>query len=265
MNQYAIDGGQAGNERLHLLAQVMEPTTSRLLATIGLGPGMRCLDVGCGGGHVTRLMARLVGPDGWVVGSDMDRAILDLALQAADAAQLGNIQFRHADAADPQEEAAYDLVYARFVLSHLRAPEPCLAAMARSARPGGVIVIEDIDFSGSFCYPPSAAYARYLALYQEVVARRGGDPHIGPRLPGLLRQAGADGIHINVVQPAHMAGEGKLMAAVTMERIAEAVVAAGLAAEAEVARIIADLQAAAADPATVMSLPRVVQTWGARP
>jgi predicted O-methyltransferase YrrM len=264
MSDYAIAGGRAGNERLELLAQVMLPTTSHLLATIGLGAGMQCLDVGCGGGHVTRLMARGVGPHGRVVGIDLDRAILALAQHAADTVHLANIQFRHADAVDPQEDAAYDLVYARFILSHLREPETCLAAMVRACRPHGVIVIEDIDFSGSFCYPYCAAYARYTALYQEVVARKGGDPNIGPKLPGMLRQAGADEVQVNVVQPTHLEGEGKFMAAVTMEKIAGAVIAEGLATDADVAQVITGLHAAAADRATVMSLPRVVQTWGTR-
>jgi hypothetical protein len=57
-----------------------------------------------------------------------------------------------------------------------------------------LIVIEDIDFSGSFCHPSCAAYEKYIKLYQEVVYRRGGDPNIGPKLPGMLRQAGAEGI-----------------------------------------------------------------------
>jgi SAM-dependent methyltransferase len=264
MSDYAIAGGRAGNERLQLLAQVMLPTTSHLLTTIGLGPGMQCLDVGCGGGHVTLLMARVVGPHGGVVGLDLDRAILALAQHAADAGHLANVQFRHADAVDPQEDAAYDLVYARFVLSHLREPETCLAAMVRACRPQGVIVIGDIDFSGSFCHPYCAAYARYTALYQEVVARRGGDPNIGPKLPGMLHQAGADGVQVNVVQPTHLDGEGKFMAAVTMEKIAGAVIAEGLATDADVAEVITGLYAAAGDRATVMSLPRVVQTWGTR-
>ena len=264
MSHYVIAGGQAGNERLQLLAEVMLPTTSDLLTTVGLGPGMQCLDVGCGGGHVTLLMARLVGSQGLVVGTDMDDTILDLAQHAATAAHLNTIQFRHADAVDLQEEATYDLVYARFVLSHMRAPEQGLTAMVRACRPQGLIVIEDIDFSGSFCYPPCTAYARYTALYQAVVTRRGGDPNIGPRLPGMLREANMSGVQVNVVQPTHLDGVGKFMAAVTMEKIAAAVIAEELASPAEVAQVIMGLRAAAADRTTVLSLPRVVQTWGTR-
>jgi|SRR5262245_12313411 len=242
----------------------MLPTTAQLLNTVGLGTGMKCLDVGCGGGHVTIFMAHLVGPNGSVVGTDSDGAILALARQDAEAAKLDNVEFRHTDAAECPAEEEYDLVYARFVLTHLSEPEKCLAAMARACKSQGFIVLEDIDFTGNFCYPHCAAYEKYTELYQEVVYRRGGDPNIGRRLPGMLRQAGMQGVQVNVVQPTHMEGEGKKVSSITMERIASSVISEGLATVAEVEQVITGLNEAAADAATVMSFPRVFQTWGRR-
>ena len=84
--------------------------------------------------------------------------------------------------------------------------------MVQACAPGGTIVIEDTDFAGSFCYPTCAAYERYKELYQELVERRGGDSNIGPKLPAMLRRAGIQGVELNVIQPAHIHGEGKLMA-----------------------------------------------------
>src|SRR5262249_10791451 len=69
---YIIRGGQAGRERLRLLARVMWPTTRELFERVGVRPGMRCLDVGCGGGDLSLDLARLVGPRGSVVGIDLD-------------------------------------------------------------------------------------------------------------------------------------------------------------------------------------------------
>jgi len=98
MTGYTIHGGKEGKERLNLLAQVMLPTTSQLLNAVGINKGIRCLDVGCGGGHVTLLMARLVGPGGQVVGTDMDGEVIALAREDARTAKLDNVQFRRADA-----------------------------------------------------------------------------------------------------------------------------------------------------------------------
>jgi ubiquinone/menaquinone biosynthesis C-methylase UbiE len=264
MSPYVISGGKEGKERLKLLSQVLLPTTSQLLKTAGISEGMKCLDVGCGGGDVTLLMAKLVGPQGHVGGVDSDAAILALAWEDAEGQHLDQVEFRHVDASLCQEEDSYDLVYARFLLTHLSEPGRCLDAMVKACRPNGLIVVEDIDFAGSFCYPHCAAYQRYGELYQRVVHRRGGDPDIGPKLPGMLRRAGVNEIQVNVVQPTYIEGDGKLIASITMARIADAVISEGLSTEAEVEQVIAGLNDAAADTEFVMSLPRIFQTWGRR-
>jgi len=261
---YAIHGGLEGKKRLDLLARVMLPTTRQLLYRVGLIGGMQCLDVGCGGGHVTMLMAGMVGPEGRVIGTDTDKEILALAKKDAEAANVGNVEFQHVDACAFVWPGKFDLIYTRFLLSHLSEPEKCLAVMTEACRVEGMIVVEDTDFSGSFCYPGCAAYERYKELYQRIVLRRGGDSNIGPKLPAMLRKAGVRQIELNVVQPTHIGSEGKSMASMTMSRISDALLDDGLASAEEVKQILAGLDAAAADSETVMSLPRIFQVWGKR-
>jgi ubiquinone/menaquinone biosynthesis C-methylase UbiE len=263
-HQYAIRGGKEGKARLDLLARVMLPTTTQLLDCVGLTRGMKCLDVGCGGGHVALLMASKVGPEGRVIGTDTDGKILALARQDAEAANVANAEFQQVDACACLWDDEFDIVYSRFLLSHLNRPENCLAPMMEACHPGGMIVIEDTDFAGSFCYPTFAAYERYKELYQELVQRRGGDPNIGPKLPAMLRRAGIQRVELNVIQPAHIHGEGKLMAPLTMSRISDALTAEELATEGEVQQILTELNHAAADCETVVGLPRIFQVWGKR-
>jgi predicted O-methyltransferase YrrM len=263
-HQYAIRGGKEGKDRLDLLARVMLPTTVQLLDRVALSRGMKCLDAGCGGGHVALLMAGIVGPEGRVIGTDTDGEILALARKDAEVANVDNVEFQHVDAGACLWQEEFDLVYARFLLSHVSKPEDCLAAMVEACRPGGTIVIEDTDFSGSFCYPTCAAYERYKQLYQRVVQRRGGDSNIGPKLPAMSRSAGLQAIELNVIQPVHIRGEGKLMAPITMARISGALIAEGLATENEVQQILTELNKTAADCETVMSLPRIFQVWSER-
>jgi ubiquinone/menaquinone biosynthesis C-methylase UbiE len=263
-HRYAIRGGKEGKERLDLLARVMLPTTMELLDRAGLIRGMKCLDVGCGGGHVAISMARVVGPEGRVIGTDTDANILALARDDAEAAKITNVELQQQDACAFVWQEEFDVAYARFVLSHLSEPDICLAAMVQACVPGGTIVIEDTDFAGSFCHPTCAAYERYNELYQKLVQRRGGDPNIGPKLPAMLRRAGIQGIELNVIQPAHIHSEGKLMAPLTMSRISDALISEGLVSEGEVQRILTELNHAAADCETVISLPRIFQVWGKR-
>ena len=262
--RYAIRGGNEGKKRLDVLARVLLPTTTQLFDRVGLTEGMKCVDVGCGGGHVTILMARFVRPQGRVIGIDTDAEILALAKEDAKAARLRNVEFQQQDARACSWRDKFDVAYARFLISHLNEPENCLAAMLEACVPGGTIVIEDTDFAGSFCYPACAAYERYKELYQELVRRMGGDSNIGPRLPAMFRRAGIRDVEVNVIQPAHIRGEGKLMAPLTMSRISDALNAEGLVTQDEAQQIMRKLDAIAADSETVISLPRIFQVWSKR-
>jgi SAM-dependent methyltransferase len=259
---YVLRGGSAGRERLRILARVLWPTTETLLDRVGLREGTACLDVGCGGGDVTVEIARLVGPGGSVIGIDMDPTKIDTARREAAARRVPNVSFRVADATHGDVEGPFDVVYLRFLLTHLKQPESLLARLRPLVRPGGRIVVEDIDFRGHFCHPQNRAFQRYVELYTQVVRRRGCDPEIGPRLPSLLLEAGFGEVGMNVVQPAAFQGETKQIASLTMANIADAVVAEGLATAQEIAEIVGELDQAARDDRTVMSVARVVQSWG---
>lgn len=263
-HDYVLRGGDRGAERLSLLAAVKWPTTQPLLERVGLRPGLHCLDVGCGIGTVTLRMAEAVQPTGKVTGIDFDEHSLKLARRAAE--QLGlEVEFKAACASRLQDMSSYDLVFGRFLLTHLADAEQALAGMARAARPGGTVVVEDIEFTGHFSYPACSAFDRYVSLYQEVVRHKGGDPNIGPRLVGMFLDAGLTDVEVEVIQPTYRRGMGKQMAAVTMEHIREAVIGAGLASQDEINAVIAEISAFADDPRTLLSLPRIFQVWGKRP
>ena len=82
MGQYMLERGSKGAERLQLLSRILSPTTEALLLRAGLAPGWRCLDIGCGTGQVTILMAHRTSPDGLAVGLDPDEHFLDLGARS---------------------------------------------------------------------------------------------------------------------------------------------------------------------------------------
>jgi SAM-dependent methyltransferase len=266
-SRYIIRGGLAGRERLRVLARAMHPTTTALFDRVGIAPGARCLDVGCGGGDVTRELARRTLPGGSAVGIDVDGAKIEIARQEAAGGISGDVEYREADFLELELEAEYDAIYVRFVLTHMADPAAAVDRVARWLRAGGVLVVEDIDFTGAFCHPPSDAYDRYAELYTRTTQARGVDPNIGPRLPGLLVAAGCRDVHVNVVQPAGMTPEGhegdaKLVSPLTLESIADAVIAEGFATHAEIDAVVDQLYRLAGDTTTVLAIPRIVQAWG---
>jgi SAM-dependent methyltransferase len=242
----------------------MGPSTRALLAGVGIPPGSTCLDVGCGGGDVTFELARAVGPSGRVVGVDRDRTKLEIAQREAGDLRLSNMVFDDRDLTAWQPGESFDIVYARFILTHLASPAALVATLCRCIRPGGAMIVEDIDFRGHFCEPDCPAFRRYVELYTRTVQNRGADPNIGPRLPALLREAGLHRVEMSLVHPAALEGGVKLLCCVTLETIADAVLEDGLVTEQELGKTIEELYTFARDPQTVMGGPRVFQAWGRR-
>ncbi len=259
---YVLASGRKGRERLRVVARVFGPATSILFDEIGVEVGMACLDVGSGGGDVSTELARRVGSTGRVLGIDMDPEKLEIAKSEAAENKLHNIEFQELDVFGIQDSPAFDIVYSRFLLTHLTDPAAALASMLGALRSGGVIALEDIDFSGHFCSPECSSFRDYVRLYSEAARARGVDPDIGQRLPVLLREAGLGEVFMNVSQPADIDGEAKFISPITMESVGETVVTLGLASESEVARIVGELYEVARDDQTVLSTPRIVQAWG---
>jgi 2-polyprenyl-3-methyl-5-hydroxy-6-metoxy-1,4-benzoquinol methylase len=126
-------------ERLALLTQVADPITTRRLTDLGVGPGWRCLDVGAGDGSVARWLAGRVGPEGRVVATDLNPCFLV-------GHGLPNLKVRRHNILEDELEAAhYDLAHCRCVLPHLPNPLRGLRRLIDAVRPGGWLLVEEID------------------------------------------------------------------------------------------------------------------------
>lgn len=264
MKHYAIAGGAEGKSRLKVLSKVMQPYTLSFLQHVGIEPGMHCLDLGCGGGDVTFELAALVGIEGKVVGWELDETIVKLTQEDCRKLNLTNVELKIADAFSLDEVNEYDLVYTRFLLTHLSDPQTVIEKMKTAVKPGGIVAVEDIEFTGHFCYPKSSAFEKYVKLYQQVVRNKGGDSEIGVKLPGMFKKAGFKEVKFNLVQPTFIEGEGKSIASITLEKIRNAVLEQGLSLFDEIDGVIAELKKLAHNPKTIISLPRIFQVWGTK-
>ncbi len=206
-----------------------------------------------------------MAPNGRVVAIDLDEVKIDIARGEAVAQQISNVDFRVANLEDYVLHEKFDVAHARFVLTHLRNPSAALAKIRTALKPGGVVIVADTNFHGLFSHPESPAVHRYVKVYAETLRRRNGDADIGLRLAELLSQAGFENIHLSVVQHAGMSGDTKLITPITLENIADAVIAEGVASRADVESLLVELYEFARDPNTVLSGPRIIETWARRP
>jgi trans-aconitate 2-methyltransferase len=139
--RYAFGDGDAPARRLGLLAEVFDPTSREFLVREAPpAPGL-ALDLGCGPGYTTRLMARALGPRR-TLGLDVSA---DFVARAARQAPPGVAFAVHDVANRPFPEGPPDLVYARLLVAHLVDPEAAIAAWTTQLAPGGVLLVEDTE------------------------------------------------------------------------------------------------------------------------
>jgi SAM-dependent methyltransferase len=255
---YIIDGGEPGAARLAVLGRTLAASSESFLKRTGLRPGVRVLDVGCGSGELTGWMAQVVAP-AEAVGVDLDLTVLAIARERwGDEAPAP--RFVMADATEvPTALGRFDVVYARFLLSHQTDPLATLRHLRQLCRPGGVVAVEDVDIPAAYCEPRSEAFERTTDLYCRAAVARGADPRIGPRLAAIFQEAGFADIQAGAVQPSFREGEGKWLAEITLRAIRSAILDSGLADEEEYAEVLGELRRVTEDPTTLIGLPRIHQ------
>lgn len=261
---YIITGGEEGKKRLGTLSEVLYPYELSLLQQQGLTQGMSFLDAGCGGGHVSLMVAGMVGDAGRVTGVDFDKDIIELDRKEAIERGVTNVSYEVLSAYDMQYAGEFDMAYARFLLSHLIEPLSVLKKMVASVKPGGRVIVEDIHFSGHFSYPLCKAFDDYVTLFTATASQRGQNAEIGPVLPSLFADAGLTDIGFDVIQPVFNRGDGKWMAYITMDKIKDAVKEQGLADDATIQKILNEIEAFTKDETTIISLPRIFRVWGTK-
>lgn len=121
----------------HILEGGLSRHSEAVLPTLGVRPGDRIADVGCGFGDTAIALAASTGPSGHVTGLDCCDAFLDIARRERAAAGADNLDFIAADAETALPQGAFDFVFARFGTMFFTNPVAGLRNMRRALRPGG--------------------------------------------------------------------------------------------------------------------------------
>ena len=136
---------QEAAERWHgwgpTLEEWLGEATETMLDMAGVGPGSRVLDVAAGAGGQTLAAARRVGPDGYVLATDISSNILEFAARAAREAGLLNVETRVLDgeSLEELEQGTFDAVISRVGLIYFPDQQKALSGMRRALHPGGTL------------------------------------------------------------------------------------------------------------------------------
>lgn len=166
--------------------------STRFFPDIGIAPTMRVLDVGCGNGDLSRVMAALVGPGGEVVGIDRSEDALASACAVPRDPALSPIRYQTADlSGELPDLGLFDAIVGRRVLMYLPDAAATLTSVARMAKPGTILAFQEHARAD---LPTSAGdlleHRRCYRMIWDTVAAENGDVTLGYRLAGMIRKAG---------------------------------------------------------------------------
>jgi len=168
-------------------------------------PGADVLSVGCGPGVILRSVVSL---DSSIraTGIDISRDRLRQAMEK----NRGNsrLQFVCGDAQSMEFQSnSFDLVYCRMLLQYLKEKERAVSEMARVCRPGGTVLLQDLDGQLLWHYPEDPAVKQTLEKVVAALATTGFDPFVGRKLFWLAQNAGLTNINVQVECYHLIAGE----------------------------------------------------------
>ena len=262
--EYVLATGDAAANRLRILHNAYGPGAREFLLRGGIKQGMRVVDLGCGVGMTTQLLAELVGPTGKVIGVDYSAAQVKQA-RALLPPEFSNVSFVEASATDtglPRE--AFDLVYCRFLLIHLTDPEAALSEMLALLKPAGIIAVEDGDLSSASSEPPSALQ-EFSNLFGALGPKWGVDYTLGRRLYHMVLDANFSEVEITMNQPVFARGENKRLLELSVAEAGPSFVAAGLITAEQLTEIVAEMNRLSEDDTVLAILPRMSQVWARKP
>jgi trans-aconitate 2-methyltransferase len=186
-DRYTFGDSDLAAQRMALVAEVFGPSSRALLErTVPRGREL-ALDLGCGPGHSTRMLAEVCRPRR-TLGVDGSERYVELARATTQDPAVG---FVHHDVTRlPLPEAPVDVVYARLLLAHLPDPPGLVERWRTQLQPGGVVVADEVE---SIEAPPGVL-RDYEELVVALVAAEGGPMYAGP----LLAPLGGDCVEVLV-------------------------------------------------------------------
>jgi hypothetical protein len=192
---YTFGDNARAADRLHLLAQAFEPSSRAWLGEVSTLTQPACAaDLGAGLAFTTELLAACVAPDR-TVGFEASERLLARARRRAPWLEL----YQHDVTRAPFPVEGVDLVYARFLVTHLASPAAALAtwaaAFADGDRGGGRVVLEETAAMRS----EDRTFSSYYEHVARLQAHHGQDMNVGARLAPLAIEVGYEVEHADLV------------------------------------------------------------------
>lgn len=175
--QYQFGDQDLAAQRLEFVAGVFEKPTREWLQQAAARPLRQVFDLGCGPGFTTRLLAETLECEA-ITGLDTSERFLKLARLP----ESSRLRFqRHDVQATPFPGSHADLIFCRFLLSHLPKPLRCIDRWGTQLEPFGLLVLEEVEAIET----SEQAFANYLHIVESMLASQQTALFVGPVLESL--------------------------------------------------------------------------------
>jgi SAM-dependent methyltransferase len=266
-DEYFLGQSAAEQERLQKQAEELARDAKDLFDLIGLAPGWRAVELGCGPSGCLALLSGLVGASGSVVGVEIDSQAVELARRHLTQARIENVEVRQGDAkATGLARGSFDMAIARLVAVNIPEPERIVAEMVALVKPGGIVAFQEADWGLRISEPPLPALDRLLNVFEIYASSNGMDLFVGRKVSRWLKAAGLQDIQVRPIARAYPPDNPqRIFLLQFVENLRPRIINGGLILEAELDESAAALKKHLADPATFFLFPLMVQTWGRKP
>ena len=167
--------------------------------------GAHVLSVGCGPGVILRELCKL-NPSVRATGLDISDERVQEAIHKN--RQNGQANFVRGDAqAMDFASNSFDFVYSRMLMEYLKDKEGAVREMVRVCKPGGAVLLQDLDGQLLWHYPEDAVVQGTVEKVVRALAVTGFDPFVGRKLFSLAHRAGLRNIDVQVECYHLIAGE----------------------------------------------------------
>ena len=199
--EYLLGTDRAEIERLRFQAKAWVKEAYALWELAGLRAGDVVLDLGCGPGFTSLELARVVGPTGRVIARDKSGSFLDFLRAECSRLSLAQVE----PSLGPVEELDLpaehlDAAYARWLFCWLSDPGDVMERVARSLKPGGIVMVQDyLDWAAMKLVPGSAAFDRVVDACMQSWQEGGATIDIVDHVPSLAEECGLVVEHLRPV------------------------------------------------------------------
>lgn len=171
---YVFNDTDLARQRLEVLANVYAPSTRTFLHDAFDTAPRSIVDLGCGPGYTTHLLADAL-PAERVVGLDVSANFIDYARKTASP----RVSFMEHDITSvPFPTGPVDMLYCRFLLTHLRDPQAIMQRWLTQVHATGLLLVEEVEW----IHTKHPLLARYLQIVASMMAQQANDLYVGPRL-----------------------------------------------------------------------------------